>query len=70
MVTISGPYCLVCGGHNVVRHRVWDVAAWTEEGPRYGWVDRDICLDCQRKDAVETGMPIGTELHTTTEGKR
>ena len=61
MLTISGPYCLVCGGHNVVRHRVWDVAAWTEQGPQYGWVERDICFDCQRSEATQTLQEAGDE---------
>mgnify|MGYP006440726395 CR=1 FL=1 len=47
MVLIKGPYCFVCGGKNVVRRVAWDVSAWTQNGPVYGWVDRDVCLDCE-----------------------
>jgi len=61
MTVISGPYCLVCGGHNVVRQRVWGIVAWTEQGPRYGWVERDICLDCQRRDAAQIVQEAGDD---------
>lgn len=53
MMTIKGPYCFVCGGTNVVKQLVWDVSAWTTQGPVYGQVLRDVCLDCERKDAKQ-----------------
>jgi hypothetical protein len=50
MLILEGPYCLVCGGKRVERRRVWGVSAWTSEGPQYGWVERDVCLDCGAGD--------------------
>lgn len=50
MLVISGPYCLVCGGHNVVKRQVWGVIAWTDAGPHYGWVWRDVCIDCEHAE--------------------
>ena len=50
MLIIIGPYCFICNGHNVVRHKVWGVTAWTESGSIHGWVERDVCLDCEKKE--------------------
>ena len=66
-MTISGPYCFVCGGHNVVRRRVWGITAWTEQGTRYGWIERDICLDCQRSEAMNS-IPHEQKYNTGGQG--
>lgn len=51
-MVIIGPYCLVCGGRNVERRWVDGITAWTSEGPRYGRVQRDVCLDCEANDML------------------
>lgn len=55
MTIIQGPYCFVCGGKNVVRRWVNGVVAWTEQGPRHGKVQRDVCLDCEEKLSLKGG---------------
>jgi len=48
MIIITGPYCFVCGGNNVVRKLVWGTSCWTNNGAQYGWIERDFCLDCEK----------------------
>jgi hypothetical protein len=48
MTVLIGPYCFVCGGRNVERRWIDGVTAWTSTGPRYGPVQRDVCLDCEQ----------------------
>ena len=61
MLTIIGPYCFICNGHNVVRRRAWGVTAWTESGSVYGWVERDVCLDCEEGVKGDKCKKIRTE---------
>lgn len=61
MLTIIGPHCFICNGHSVVRRRVWGVTAWTEGGPAYGWVERDVCLNCEEGVESDKCKKIRTE---------
>lgn len=56
MVILQGPYCLVCCGKNVERRKVWDIVSWGTSGVTYGWVDKDICLDCEESDNVAKAL--------------
>lgn len=50
-VWIHGPLCLVCKGENVIKRDEPGIVAWNSNGPVPGTVRRDVCLDCERRDA-------------------
>lgn len=48
-IVYFGPWCLVCDGTNVIKRDEHGITAWNSNGPVYGRVRRDVCLDCERR---------------------
>lgn len=57
-IWICGPLCLVCDGENVVKRDEPGIVAWNSNGPVYGTVRRDVCLDCERRQKEVIGRVL------------